>query len=394
MSAIGGPSSGGPRVQGAQNQKTSSGLAGLKTGDNLKALVVETLSDTDALLEIGGRAIIAKSKSPFSFAGMKGKGVLLTVLGRTSSGEPLLKFEGELSPEQKNLSGLTEGEVMELSDLLSTGPEQGGKALEDALLALIKSGDAGEKGKNLYDLLSMVFPKTSEAPAQTQAAPAGFQFFPSVEELSGPVLEKAFAESGILLEANLLDLVKGGEIKTKKSSLENDLKALVLKFLEAAPAGKGATRDASLISGRLLRDIRAFQLLSRLTGSLYSFLPVRWPGLREGLAGFKSGEAGACCLINLDLEETGRINISVFMRGGSCYVTLHVENADFRETLRQETGLLEGMLSKAGLLTRSVTITGYEGTGYEGPSGKNQNHPEYYLEFRGDSGKNLINITL
>ena len=412
MSAIGGPSGDGPAIPQIQGvQKTSPGFAGLKPGGTLKALVVKVLSDTDALLEIGGKAIVAKT--PFSFEGMEGKSVLLKVLGRTAAGEPLLKLEGglegELSPEQ-GLSGLTESEVTGLLGLLSSGPEPGGEAtfldrlesilqlasgsgaggsgdlkipaqlksaLEDALLSLIKSGPSG--GESIHDLIMAAPQDPQQAQAGTQAVSPGFQF-PAVENLTGPVLEKAVSESGILLEANLLDLVTDGETKAKKPSLENDLKALALKLQEGAGPGKEPT-----ISGRLVRDIRAFQFLSRLTGSLYNFLPVRWSGLKEGQAGFKSGEAGASCLINLDLAETGRINISVFMRDGGFYVTLRVENEAFRETLGRETGLLENMLSEKGLSLKTVTVTGYE------ESGKSKN--QKYLEFQGLS-ENLINIRL
>ena len=419
MSAISGPSGGGPavpQIQGAQ--KALSGLAGLKTGDTLKALVVKVLSGTEALLDIGGKTVAAKTEAPLSFAGMEGKSVLLKALGSTPSGEPLLKLEGELS-SGPGLSGLSESEAKGLLDLLSSGPAPGGEAaflgrlenllqlaggsgdvkmpaqlksaLEDALLSLIKSGDAG--GESLYDLIMAApqDPQVSQglqAQAGMEAPASGLQFLPSVENLTGPALEKAVAESGILLETNLLDLVKGVEAKIKNqkpSGPENDLKALALKLQEGAGSGKEG--QSAAVSGRLLRDIRAYQLLSRLTGSLYSFLPVRWPGLKEGLAGFKSGGAGASCLINLDLEGIGKINISVLMRDGGFYVTLRVENAGFREALSRETGQLEGMLSEKGLLARSVNVTGYEGP----PGAKRER--ENHLEFRGVS-KSLINIRL
>ncbi|MDA8387190.1 MAG: flagellar hook-length control protein FliK [Nitrospiraceae bacterium] len=449
MGGIGGPLSGGPppgipqkgvqppggQPRGVQPDspatgKSGTGLEGLETGDTLKALVVEVLSDTGALLEIEGKAITAKTT--FSLSGMEGRGVRLRALGRTLSGEPLLKLEGDQSPDQSadqsadaGLQSFLESANAELQNLTASGgPVRGSasqgalldrlsnlllaagdsklppsvkSALENILVNLIKSGPSVENG--LFELLSIMAPQAGPEPARTPAVLPDPAFLPGMEGLTGPVLEQAILESGILLEAKLLDLARG---QTSAKDLpeeqgpandplfsDKDLKALLLKFQQKLEDGVSVSgRDAGQngrgieLAGRLLKNVRAFQFLSTLTGSLYSFLPVKWEGLKDGQAGFKSGEAGASCLINLDLEGVGRLNVSVFMRNGGFYVTFRVENAAFREALSRETGLLENMLSEKGLALKTVNVTDYE----ESPA---KNH----LEFRGAS-KNLVNIRL
>nr|MDA8088069.1 hypothetical protein [Nitrospiraceae bacterium] len=78
---ISGPSGGGLPQKGIQPGAAASGgirigeISGLKPGDLFEAKILGALSDTEALLDIGGGAVTAKT--PFSFSGMEGEGVLL-----------------------------------------------------------------------------------------------------------------------------------------------------------------------------------------------------------------------------------------------------------------------------------------------------------------------------
>ena len=415
------PASGGIGEKGKAGQDDA--LSNFKQGDFLEAKILEVLSDTNAIVDIGGRAIAAKT--PFPFSGMEGQSVSLKVLGRAPSGELILKL-GDQSPAQSAdqssaiaelLNSLEAGGPAEAllgkfeNMLLSSGAAEMKPAqksvLGDLLVRFIKSDAAFTAGLN--DLLSMM---ARENPGEAhEAAPAVNQadvnqagvnqetgaplpgalslpaaVFPDMAGLTGPALEGALLESGVLLEAKLLALAKGGASAKEAGDLEKDFKALLLKFhfqqaLSAGGPERRGNRQGIELAGSLLKDLRAFQFLSGLTGSLYSFLPVRWEGLKDGQAAFKSGEAGASCLINLDLDALGKLNVSVFTRNAGFYVTLRVENPSFRDALAQEAGTLKDIFLEKGLALKMANVTDYEES------------PRNHLEFPGVAER-LINIRL
>ncbi len=418
---IGGISGGaGPRRMGP-------GPLVIGKGDVLKALVVEVISENKAVLEIAGRTITARTA--FSLAGMKGKTALLKSLGSGQAGELLLKLEGEAG-EAAGTSTQTE----DLAGQLQTSLEKGGPTgtlsgkLENLLLEAFTAGGtftAGEKSalggllvrildyggpgfsQKLPALISMADALANDAGPDEEglsgkllAAISGL--FPGVEELTAESLKKALMAGGGLLESKLLANSKAGADGffsfNKRPANEgandfplagHDLKALLLK-LKAAFGDEGQAGQRGLFKtvDGLLRDIRSFQFLSKLTGSLYCFLPVKWEGLKDGRIAFKpdgrgggpDGQGGSC-LINLDLDGLGKIAVSVFMRGGEFYITLKIQNPSFREAVNGEArDALKEAFREKDLSLRTVNVTDYEDS------------PKNHLEFPG--GDHLINIRL
>ncbi|MDA8086317.1 MAG: flagellar hook-length control protein FliK [Nitrospiraceae bacterium] len=417
---------GGPQ-QKDQPQRPGAGPLVVSKGDVLKALVVKVISENKAVLEIAGRTITANTA--LSLAGLEGKAVLLKSMGSGASGELVLKLAGQAGEEV--FSGQTEGLIAQLQSSLETGGATGallGK-LESLLLETFAAGGspaAGDKqalagllvrflaadgdgfsGK-LSGLISMMdslaegmgslSAGNDEALSQKLLA-AISSLFPEAEGLTAASLEKAIKGSGILLESRLLagsaaladglnneDPAKAKEKgKGKDALLEGDLKALLLKlktaFGEEGLAGQKGARLPSTLIDSLLRDMRAFQFISKLTDSLYGFLPARWEGLKDGRLAFKpDGQAGGSCLINLDLEGLGKIAVSVFMRGGEFYVTLRIEDPSFRDAVNGEaSGALKEAFSGKGLSLRTVNVTDYEDS------------PKNHLEF---PGEHIISIKL
>ena len=418
---------GGPQ-QKDQQQRPGAGPLVVSKGDVLKALVVKVLPENKAVLEIAGRTITANTA--LSLAGLEGKAVLLKSMGSGASGELVLKLAGE-ADEEIALPGQTEGLIAQLQSSLETGgatgallgkiesllleafaaggsPAAGDKqALAGLLVRFLAADGDGFSGK-LSGLISMMDSlaeglgslSTGDDEALSQKLLAAIStLFPEAEGLTAASLEKAIKGSGILLESRLLagsaaladglnneDPAKAKEKgKGKDALLEGDLKALLLKlktaFGEEGLAGqKGARLPATLIDS-LLRDVRAFQFISKLTDSLYGFLPARWEGLKDGRLAFKpDGQAGGSCLINLDLEGLGKIAVSVFMRGGEFYVTLRIEDPSFRDAVNGEaSGALKEAFSGKGLSLRTVNVTDYEDS------------PKNHLEF---PGEHIISIKL
>lgn len=413
IEGVGGNPDGPAGPKGVQPDIVPSGgvqkdvLAGFKTGDLLEAKIIKVLSDTDALVDIGGQTVTAKTALSLSAA--EGESVLLKVLGRYPSGELALKLVGGAPPEAEpaesgkadRLPGSLKDMFGELKNSFEAGATEtflekfeslllcsgdveklpGGlkSALENLLVKFIKSDSAS--GESLPRLVSVLDQQDPQTAAKI------LSFFPEISALTGDALKEALFESGILFEAKLLGLIKDGDGDPDKVAKipEKDLKTLLLKFRELSESGpaRGQDGQGARIADDLLKNLLAYQLLSRLTGALYNHLPVRWDGFlpKDGQVAFKAVPDGAACLINLDLAELGKLAVSVFMRNAGFYVTLRVENQGFRDALQQEAGTLKDIFLGDGLALKVVNVTDYEESA--------RNH----LEFPGLT-EHLINIKL
>ncbi len=136
----------------------------------------------------------------------------------------------------------------------------------------------------------------------------------------------------------------------------------------------------------LLQDIETFQLLSKLTDSFYTFLPVVWKGLKEADVAFKrssSAQEGKSyyCLMNLDFEELGKVTIVAMMQGGNFFVSFKTDNSEFRSVLNSNLQELQQMFQEQGLNLKVADVLGME-----------ENH---LMPFeRLESFENIINIRI
>ncbi len=104
----------------------------------------------------------------------------------------------------------------------------------------------------------------------------------------------------------------------------------------------------------LLQDVETFQLLSKLTDSFYTFLPFVWKGLKEADIAFKrsgSGPGGRSyyCLVHLELEELGKLEIVAMMAGAEFYVTFKSDHDSFRSVLEAHLNELQEQFGAKGL---------------------------------------------
>ena len=110
---------------------------------------------------------------------------------------------------------------------------------------------------------------------------------------------------------------------------------------------------ATAIDG-LLNRIETLQLLSKLTNSFYTFLPFIWNGLKEAEIAFKSSRSGPqgrsyYCLVHLDLEELGKLEIVAMMAGSEFLVSLKTDHDAFRSVLNANMNELREMFAAKGL---------------------------------------------
>ena len=130
-------------------------------------------------------------------------------------------------------------------------------------------------------------------------------------------------------------------------------------FARTENAGPAAEKKAILeqmlqsVDG-LLQDIETFQLLSKLTDSFYTFLPFLWKGLSEAEIAFKRSGGGShgrsyYCLVHLDLEELGKLDIVVMMAGSEFLISFKTDHDAFRSVLNAQTNELQEMFAAKGL---------------------------------------------
>ncbi len=158
-----------------------------------------------------------------------------------------------------------------------------------------------------------------------------------------------------------------------EADLARDLKGKLLQLgqvlrQEAQPGAKESlSRDPQpgqaamqQIDG-LLRDIGTLQLLSRATGSFYTFLPLAWEGLKEGEIALKKGRGrpgmpSCSCRIDLDLAQAGKLVITVLLHNQEFFVTFKAGNPDFKARLDSHLDELRDSCQQKGVPVKGVNI--------------------------------------
>jgi len=136
----------------------------------------------------------------------------------------------------------------------------------------------------------------------------------------------------------------------------------------------------------LLQDIETFQLLSKLTNSFYTFLPVIWKGLKDADIAFKKSRSGPegksyYCLMNLDFEKLGKMTVVAMMQSRDFFVSFKTDNTVFRSLLNDNVHELQKMFQEQGLNLKVVNFLGTQ-----------ENH---LMPFeRLESFENIINIKI
>jgi hypothetical protein len=136
----------------------------------------------------------------------------------------------------------------------------------------------------------------------------------------------------------------------------------------------------------LLQDIETFQLLSKLTNSFYTFLPVIWKGLKEADIAFKRSRSGPegksyYCLMNLQFDHLGKLTVVAMMQSRDLFVSFKTDNVGFRSVLNTNVHELRQMFQEQGLNLKVVNFLDME-----------ENH---LLPFeRLESFENLISIRI
>jgi|WetSurMetagenome_2_1015567.scaffolds.fasta_scaffold00292_4 flagellar hook-length control protein FliK len=367
----------------------------LNVGEIIKADVTDLLSTGGVTLKIKDSYITARTDIPLQ----KDSQVMLKVLASPSSPNELkLQFLGPADSEQtltpapqnealagfvRELSGLNADTLSseKIAALLKALPADINEIPKEIRLQVQNILQEGLRltGSDIQSRLDALFRALpSSISAQSSIQGLRFDVTVSAEALLSDGLKGLLRDTGVALEAKLkavADMMpqvsktgaegeaaktaSGADIRqmlstADRASIENDLKTNLLRLRETlvgqsetvSPKDQAAIKASTAAIDGVLKDIESYQLMSRTTDSYYTFLPVSWQELKDGEISFKNNSregrttSSSSCRLDLDLQEFGRVVISVLMSGDEFLVSFRPDNDTFRELL---TSNLEGL---------------------------------------------------
>jgi hypothetical protein len=335
----------------------------------------------------------------------------------------------ELAASAPVAGHIPEGFAATVEQLLKTLPEDAAmlpKELRVQLQSLLQAG-LRSAGQSIQDRMSTLL---NEALLKGFSGPVDIgsireHMITDMDRLLRASLRSTLENTGVGLEARLRQLLQAlpaeGDVSPNETlvasaasqppeaaGVQTDLKARLLQMKQmildqekqltnlASPlqsaAGKHVAENKAelarvlLTVEGLLQDIETFQLLSKLTNSFYTFLPVIWKGLKEADIAFKRSRSGPegksyYCLMNLQFENLGKLTVVAMMQSRDFFVSFKTDNVGFRSVLNTNVHELRHMFQEQGLNLKLANFLDME---------ENQLLPFERLE----SFENLINIKI
>lgn len=328
----------------------------LHAGEIVTAEVLHTGPGGTATIRLGNAVQDVRTEVPLQ------QGAALTLRIERQENAVYLRLAG--NPEQSADVART----AVLSALNDLGPPESAAEAMSRLIALLKQMPAHIQ-ENLpeIDILS--------------------RFLLRIDHLSGATLRDVVRNGGIFFESKLRILALGMEADGTAADIEagriiaGDLKASLLRLKDTFLSPvilqciSDSVRAEDLISAlnTVLRNIEFCQLQSKLTDTLWLFLPLVWDGLRDGEIILRESDQGRpigrsySCGVHLDLERTGKIRVRMLFQSGYVHVTCAAENAAFSEVLRDGANALERQFRSAGLRLGNLAVVHQPAIHFVGP---------------------------
>jgi hypothetical protein len=217
----------------------------------------------------------------------------------------------------------------------------------------------------------------------------------SIDGLNGRKLKEALESTGLVLEAKIKALLRSviqeqAVFSGKETKLFNDLKAILLKYKaiiedgghqpveggaikkwwEGDPRHRDVTQPIWKGLGaeveNLLKEMETFQLLSKVSDTLYSFLPVQWEALKRGELIFKKKKQPGInlfsCAIQLHLEKIGPISVFLLMKPNEFYVNFKVNHPQMKAMISSQAQELKEGFQREGLNLTHMDFNEKQGT--------------------------------
>ncbi|WP_457622902.1 hypothetical protein [Persephonella sp.] len=303
----------------------------LKAGETVRAEVVDILPSGGVVLRMKGGHITVNTEIPLQ----KDTSLLLKILNTPQTDHKLkiqivavLNKEGNLTINPRSeimLNQLTSlfGEksvnlevLKSITDLLSLNINNLNKDIKNVLVNLFTKGISENR--------SILFQNITKIPSENIAF---------INNLTPDKLQFLILNSGIFLENKLRN----------KKSVDSDLKFKILKGL--SEGSDGNLKD-------ILRLIEDYQVVSKLSDGLFTFLPLIWDNFNGGdifvkeRSNQKSGKKSFLCVIDLNFSDLGDIQVSFLFDRRDLFVSFFIENSDFEDFIKREVNELRENLEK------------------------------------------------
>lgn len=388
-----------------------------RIGEIIEALVVDLFPSGGLTLKVKGGYLPARTNLAFEkndtlslkvldWKGAAGELRLQLLDNKTGAGE---EIRSRLFPgiENERIEEPTRKAADRIINLFNARAEEGqppetapaGKQ-RDLLESLFKTlpSDIKVLPKSLRDEIQHVLQTSLKGPGPDVAEKLTQLFHQVQEEISNPPLlqniqekllvsmdglafgqlKNALENSGIVLEAKLKAMVRSGDLGEQEvfqieNKIQKDLKWFLLKLQEVfqqKSIGEGERGRPGTVHPyektlggveTLLKDVETFQLLSKISDSFYTFLPVQWAELKRGELIFKrrmapSGGTSYSCGIHLDLEKLGPVSAFIFMQDRDFSLTFKVSHPGLNAIIYSGLGELKESFNRAGLKLKNFTF--------------------------------------
>lgn len=382
----------------------------LKAGTIVEARVLNVSKSSGVALRIGDAVITASSKidlEPGASAYFK----VLPGAPQDSPQDVKLQFIGYVDRPTSELKQFSAGQLIDQAARLATDAEQWQKNSADlmrhllkALPADIKAIVADERAQLMHILKSGIKLSGRSMPenigyvlhhleTKGRGNPATSKslndLLVHIHQLSPANLKQAVENSGVIHEAKLHSALRartaghGKQHAQTASTLQKDVKAALSELrtllqndnfarlagrmshdhaeVSSSPHSPPAGKEVLAAVEAMLRDIEAFQLLSKLTDSFYTYLPIAWDALKYGELAFRKAarpgvEDAFYCLVNLDLEHFGGVTITVLMQQKEFFVSFKTGNSRLQALIANHLDDLRQLFEESDIKLKSVNV--------------------------------------
>ncbi|WP_457639463.1 flagellar hook-length control protein FliK [Persephonella sp.] len=296
----------------------------LRAGETVRAEVIDILPTGGVVLRMKGGVLTVETNIPLQ----KDTSLLLKILNTPTTDHKLkIQILGVL--DSKGTLQILNLQDSAVQDLLQTFPQIKKDITQFVLHLMGEKALTQKENSMLANLLSSAVKTQSSRPFLQVFS----SVFPHISVLKPEKFKELIANSGIFFENKIR--------KGQTDRLSEDLKGYLLSKLE----------DLKPEERQLLKTVENYQLLSKLAGGVFSFIPVFWEELERGDIFLKKSRKGKnvyFCRIDLDLKDTGKINAGLFMFGKDLYVNVYIENQALKELFQEDLKELTRQLKKHG----------------------------------------------
>ncbi len=214
-------------------------------------------------------------------------------------------------------------------------------------------------------------------PTQVKASIPGIKVLEKslhdIKQLNSKTLKALIKTSGVAFETRLkAAIMKGpGQVSRNLAAFESegDLKGVILRLKamlnnrnivnELEKSGIKAA-EVSELAERFINNIEFFQVTSKINDMFYTFLPIFFNGFRDAEFLFKksskNGKEASTYDINLDLENLGKISISVTILDKVFHVSFFTELEGVKKLINSQMHQLKSRFSSQGLQLKTIHV--------------------------------------